>query len=327
MKTSTNAAALAAVSAPVLARTGWQVLSAEVSPRNGGLYLVGINHDAGGEMFYWHCTECVKDKRFDFKGARVARGVLPTYERLTRLAGGRPPGPLLERGRGPSGVRHPMTDDKIQAAIAHHAAQRTARADELRARAASKRAEAMATNARAHEMGDRMGGEPIKIGHHSETRHRRDMGRMDGLMGRFVRATDEADALEAKAASVETRDRIESDNPDALTLLRAKLTEAETEQAAVKAKVAAVRKGLKGATTYEDKARAYLVAGFSAQATATHLSMGGVPAYLVTNAGAKVRGIKARIAEVAAQPSRCPSCGGTLFERSGDGCNDPECRH
>ena len=83
MKTATNAAALAASTAPVLARTGWQVLTAEVSPRNGGLYLTGINHDAGGEMFYWHVTECVNDARFDFKGATLAPGVLSTYDRLT----------------------------------------------------------------------------------------------------------------------------------------------------------------------------------------------------------------------------------------------------
>lgn len=220
-----------------------------------------------------------------------------------------------------------MTDSKTAAAVEQHTARRTARAAEIRARAEAKRGVARAANEQAHEIGERTMGEPIKIGHHSEGRHRRDLGRMHGHMDRFLGATREADALESRARTVETTDRIASDEPDALLLLRAKLTKAEAEHASLKAKVAAVRNGLRGAVTYEDKARAYLAAGFAAQEAAAHLSMGGVPTYLATNAAARVRQIKARIAEVAAQPSRCPSCGGTLFERSGDGCNDPECRH
>lgn len=195
-----------------------------------------------------------------------------------------------------------MTDDKTAAALERHASQRQAQADALRARAASKRAEATAANERAHELGDRMNGEPIKIGHHSEGRHRRDHARMDGHMQRFVEATREAEALESRARSVETSDRIESDDPNAIVLLRAKLADAEAEHAVLKSKVAAVRKGLKGATTYEDKAKAFLAAGFSADDTAAHLSMGGrLPVYLTTNSGANVRRIKERIAKLEAR--------------------------
>jgi hypothetical protein len=218
-------------------------------------------------------------------------------------------------------------DSKTTVALERQTARRAARADAIRSRATAKRAEASAANERAREIGNRTMGEPIKVGHHSEGRHRRDIGRMDVAMDRFLTATREAEALEAKAASVEARDRIESDEPDAIVLLRAKLAEAEAHHASVKAKVAAVRKGLKGATTEEDRARAYLHAGFAPREIGAHLSMGGVPSYLVTNAGANVRRIRERIAEVAAQPGRCHSCGGTLYEIHGDGCSDPECRH
>lgn len=45
------------------------------------------------------------------------------------------------------------------------------------------------------------GGEPIKIGHHSERRHRRDIERAHSALGRAIEATDAAKTAEARAAA------------------------------------------------------------------------------------------------------------------------------
>lgn len=84
-------------------------------------------------------------------------------------------------------------------------ADKIARQDErvaaLEAKAQRRRAGADAAWDRAQRDGDRLpeGGEPIKVGHHSEGRHRRAMERAHVSMGRAVGADREAELAEARA--------------------------------------------------------------------------------------------------------------------------------
>lgn len=75
------------------------------------------------------------------------------------------------------------------------------------------RAEASAAFQREHEIGDRIPmGQPILSGHHSERRHRRDIGRMQALATAGVEAHHAAERLDARAASsARLRERRETD--------------------------------------------------------------------------------------------------------------------
>ena len=55
------------------------------------------------------------------------------------------------------------------------------RADRRDEWARKRMVKANAAGSRAFNMASVMQGEPIKVGHHSEGRHRRDVGRMDSL--------------------------------------------------------------------------------------------------------------------------------------------------
>jgi hypothetical protein len=67
-------------------KTGWEVLSAQVSERNGGLYVQGINHESTHEIdrkFCWNIhIESLRDARFDFSGCNFAEGAQARLEWL-----------------------------------------------------------------------------------------------------------------------------------------------------------------------------------------------------------------------------------------------------
>lgn len=88
---------------------------------------------------------------------------------------------------------------EVEAAKAERAEHR---ADALAAKAERKAAAAEQAASTAHAAVDRLpwGGEPVKIGHHSEGRHRRDIGRAHATMGKSVAAGAEADTAAARAA-------------------------------------------------------------------------------------------------------------------------------
>jgi hypothetical protein len=82
-------------------------------------------------------------------------------------------------------------------------ARQADRVEALAAKADRKGAAADAAYARHEAAVDRLppGGEPIKVGHHSEGRHRRDLGRAWSSMGTAVEASREAEAAQAAAAT------------------------------------------------------------------------------------------------------------------------------
>lgn len=96
-------------------------------------------------------------------------------------------------------------------------------------RAGSARQESSRRGNEAMRMSRIMQGEPIKIGHHSEKRHRRDIERMDANMGRAVKASEKAQHYENKAAGV-GKGGISQDDPDALDKLRTKISDLEKRQ-------------------------------------------------------------------------------------------------
>lgn len=100
-------------------------------------------------------------------------------------------------------------------------------------RAEKARQESNRRGQMAIDMGRIMQGEPIKIGHHSEKRHRRDIQRMDDNMHRAALLSKKAQYYEDKADGV-GKGGISSDDPEAVQKLKAKLEGLEGWQAEMK---------------------------------------------------------------------------------------------
>jgi hypothetical protein len=147
------------------------------------------------------------------------------------------------------------------------------KADRRRERAQLLRAKAAA----AHRTSINIlpeGGEPIKIGHHSEHRHRRMHARSDDLTRRAIADTREADRLDRLADRTEAgAGGISADDPDAVVKLEAELTKLEARREKMKARNAAARK---------------------AKAEKPH------EGWQLSNLGANIRRIKGRIKELEA---------------------------
>jgi len=118
-----------------------------------------------------------------------------------------------------------------------------ARVERLRARAAQREAEAAARFASVHSTLDAMAGTPVLIGHHSERRHRRALERVDANMGKACAAVRDATELARRADAAETSTAVSSDDPEAITKLRAKLAEEERRLAALNAANKLLRAG------------------------------------------------------------------------------------
>ncbi len=113
-----------------------------------------------------------------------------------------------------------------------HEQRRDARADRLRERAAKARGEAHARFEASKDVPPL--GEPIKIGHHSEKRHRKMIERAQSNARKSFEASKKAKHLDARADAAETNTTISSDDPRALERLRAKLAGMEAEREEVK---------------------------------------------------------------------------------------------
>lgn len=88
---------------------------------------------------------------------------------------------------------------------------------------------------RSHQLSDMIPfGQPILVGHHSESRHRNHIKRIHGEMGKSVEASNKAEYYRQKAESV-GKGGISSDDPAALKKLREKLESMERGHAFMKA--------------------------------------------------------------------------------------------
>jgi len=86
-------------------------------------------------------------------------------------------------------------------------------------------------------------GQPILVGHHSETRHRAHVKRIGSAMDKSVAASKKADYYADRALAAENNTAISSDDPDAIEKLEAKLAAMERLQAVMREANKALRKG------------------------------------------------------------------------------------
>jgi DNA repair exonuclease SbcCD ATPase subunit len=196
-------------------------------------------------------------------------------------------------------------------------------ADRMAARARKQRAEAEALLSQNRKLGEVMAGTPVLIGHHSEGRHRRDLARMDARMGKAVALMNSADDNERRAAAAESSRAIDSDDPEAVTKLKEKLARLENFKAEAKKVNAAIRKAQKRAAKGEDMLAATAAelasAGLRYRPETIALLVKpdfagrvGVPDYELTNKGAEIRRVKARIAELEASTTKAQPADETI---------------
>lgn len=171
-----------------------------------------------------------------------------------------------------------------------------ARVDRLRAYAAREYDKA---DLREEKSGIPLG-QPILIGHHSEGRHRRALRRADEAMRRAVDATKAANRLEETLRGSETSNAVSSDDPDAISKLRAKVSKLEDDQAKMLAANKLVRKkdasGLVKMGFTEKQAEGLLSPDFCGRL--------GFPDYMTANNSANIRRLKERIKILEANQAR-----------------------
>lgn len=171
-----------------------------------------------------------------------------------------------------------------------YAGRRAARVERLAARAEKLQSEGEAKIGSARSLAARIPfGQPILVGHHSEGRARRDAERIHAGYDSGFKKIQEATETARRAESAASNTAINSDDPEALTLLRAKLTKLEAQQT----KLGTYRKALRG-----PKAELALLALGVPQLTADEMVRNGIPSYLGTNLSAQIRSVKKRIAEL-----------------------------
>ena len=133
-------------------------------------------------------------------------------------------------------------------------------------------------------------GQPILVGHHSEKKDRNYRARFQAKYGKSCQASQKADYYSAKAATVGTGG-IASDDPEAISKLKAKLATLEAKQITMKEANKAIRKN-------DDQALSAL--GFTSEQIAAlqkpdFCGRTGFADYQLTNNGAEIRRVKKRI--------------------------------
>jgi hypothetical protein len=199
-----------------------------------------------------------------------------------------------------------MTPDEYKA-------KREARIARYLQRAEAADAEADAHwNSPANQTLSSMGGEPIKIGHHSEKRHRALIARAHRDCDKACEAMAKARHYRAKAEAAKGNRAVYTDDPEALVKLRGQLASLEANQRQMKAINAAWRKAgrpapddLEGWKRVADDAAVMMnvndLAGVRrdmAQRIGWHLDGAPFPGYALRNLNANIRRIKERIAEL-----------------------------
>ena len=183
--------------------------------------------------------------------------------------------------------------------------RREAKAERLREWADKREAKADAAYARARQLGDAIPfGQPVLVGHHSEGRHRRDLGRIDSAMTQTVEHSRKAEEMRRRADNIEAAaaHAIYSDDDDAVERLRERIAELEAERARIKAYNASCRKAAKAGGTGDtsiltDAERADLLS--LAKYAPYQLRAGGAfPAYKLSNLSGNIKRNRDRLAEL-----------------------------
>jgi hypothetical protein len=207
-------------------------------------------------------------------------------------------------------------EEQASAATSAYQAKVAARIERMRVRAARLKAHGERRVERAKEMASVIPmGQPILIGHHSEKRDRNYRGRIDSNFTKGFAAMGEARELERRADAAEDNAErvVSSDDPDAVSKLKQKLSEVESLRVSGKAinKIiqAARRKGPPESWGHlaaaELRKAGHSESLVSAALTADFAGRYGMPDYKLTNLGAEARRLAARIKmleEAAAMP-------------------------
>lgn len=151
----------------------------------------------------------------------------------------------------------------------------------------------------ANNIAEFMTGEPVKIGHHSEKRHCRDMNKMDNHMHQSVVSGQKADYYRGRANGVGTAG-ISSSDPRAVDKLKDKLEALTTLQGMMKAgnKIIKSKK-----ITLVEKHDQLIKLGLDDTEATKRLKPDfagqiGFPGWELSNNNAVIRNVKKRIAEL-----------------------------
>ena len=181
------------------------------------------------------------------------------------------------------------------------------RRERLEARAEAARNASNSAYSRAKQMADAIPfGQPILVGHHSETRDRNYRDRIGSTMRKSIELDKKAAHYDDRAAAVGTGG-ISSDDPDAVGKLRERVGEAEAEQRLMKA----VNEVIRANNTAETRVAGLIAMGYSHAAAEELIKPDfcgrvGYPDYALSNNSANIRRIKARIAQLEKLATREP---------------------
>ena len=167
------------------------------------------------------------------------------------------------------------------------------------------RSESSKSRQQAREMSEVIPlGQPVHVGHYSEKRDRAYRARIRATSEKAFRLDEKADYYEQKAASV-GKGGISSDDPDAIEKLKEELARLKKKQEYMKETNRAIR--LKDTAKGDAKLTAM---GYRAEIIAKMRKPDygriGIPTYMITNNGANIRRIEARIKELEARAAREP---------------------
>lgn len=146
-------------------------------------------------------------------------------------------------------------------------------------------------------------GQPILIGHHSESRHRNTLRKSDNAMRRAVEEGKAAEELARRAAAVGTGG-ISSDDPDAIAKLDEKRTELEIERDHMKSANAFFKKN--GTLDGWDGPPELAAHGLTTLRVCPYHKR-PFPAYALTNIGARIRDAAKRAKRIEATAEMEPS--------------------
>lgn len=188
--------------------------------------------------------------------------------------------------------------------------------------AASRDRKSAAGFERARAIADRIPlGQPILVGHHSEKRHRRDIGRIDAGMRAGCESAAMASHHRSKADGIERQleTSIFSDDEDAPERIAERIADLEATRARWKAQNAAFRKGDEAfaaamGCSVEDAARgrAKIMADYS-WCRQPH------PSYRLSNLGGNISRLRKRLVDVRARAERterAEAAGGVTIDRA-----------
>jgi Domain of unknown function (DUF3560)/N-terminal domain of anti-restriction factor ArdC len=181
-------------------------------------------------------------------------------------------------------------------------------------RADKAQAESLDIHRRARKMAEVIPfGQPILVGHHSESRDRNYRNRIHNTFGKAFAAQDKAEHYAQKAASV-GMGGISSDDPAAVEKLRAELASLERSQETMKAANKAIRTN----KTAETQKAALVASGFTEACALKLLEKDfagrlGFASYSLSNNNANITRIKGRITELEKRIQRVD------IEQAGDG--------